>query len=85
LFFVVWYIISLTGEKAVRQEILDPFTGMWISSLILFPIGVFLTYKATNDSAIMNTETYLKIPKKIISKLVSKIKKTQAVTNLGQA
>ena len=85
LFFVIWYIISLTGEKAVRQEILDPFTGMWISSLILFPIGVFLTYKATNDSAIMNTETYLKIPKKIISKLVSKIKKTQAVTKLGQA
>lgn len=83
LFFVIWYIISLAGEKAVRQEILSPFTGMWISSMILFPIGIFLTYKATNDSAIMNIDTYLKLPKKIISKLTSKDKKIQAATNIA--
>ena len=84
LFFVIWYIISLAGEKAVRQEILDPFLGMWISSLILFPLGIFLTYKATNDSSIMNIDTYLKLPKKLISSLTSKYNKMQTANKLNQ-
>ena len=84
LFFVIWYIISLAGEKAVRQEILDPFIGMWISSLILFPLGIFLTYKATNDSSIMNIDTYLKLPKKLISSLTSKYNKMQTANKLSK-
>jgi len=58
LFFVAYYVISLSGEKFVRESILPAFHGMWFSTLILFPIGIFLTYKATTDSAIMNLETY---------------------------
>ncbi len=69
LFFVFYYIVSLSGEKFVRQEVMGPFAGMWLASFILLPIGIFLTYKATNDSSIMNTETYLKWFKKLISKL----------------
>jgi lipopolysaccharide export system permease protein len=38
---------------------------MWASSYILLPIGVFLTYKATTDSVILNIETYLLFFKKI--------------------
>lgn len=57
--FVVWYVISLTGEKLVEESKLGSIAGMWASSYILFPIGLFLTYKATTDSVIMNTETYL--------------------------
>ena len=69
IFFVLYYIVSLSGEKFVRQEVMGPFAGMWLASFILLPIGVFLTYKATNDSAIMNTETYLKMFKKLGSSL----------------
>ncbi len=57
-FFLMYYIISLTGEKFVREDVLMPYQGMWISSLILMPLGVFLTYKATRDSVIMNIDTY---------------------------
>ncbi len=69
VFFVLYYIVSLSGEKFVRQDVMGPFAGMWLASFILLPIGVFLTYKATNDSSIMNVETYLKWPKKLISSL----------------
>ena len=48
----------MTGEKFVREDILPPFVGMWISTAILIPISVLLTYKAANDSVIMNIETY---------------------------
>lgn len=58
LLFLVYYVISMTGEKFVRESILPPFIGMWISTTILVPISIWLTYKAANDSVIMNIETY---------------------------
>jgi len=58
LLFLIYYVISMTGEKFVREDILPPFAGMWISTIILIPISILLTYKAANDSVIMNVETY---------------------------
>ena len=68
LFFLFYHITSMSGEKFVRQDVLDPFTGMWISSFFLFPIGVFLTIKSTNDSAIFNIDNYLEWPKKVLAR-----------------
>ena len=58
LFFVVYYIISLTGEKATKEGNWDAIYGMWISTFILTPIAIYLTYKATNDSALLDTDWY---------------------------
>lgn len=58
LFFVVYYVLSLIGEKMAREGISATVIGMWSPSLILSFIGAFLTYKATSDSAVLNTETY---------------------------
>jgi len=63
-FFVVWYVISLSGEKLVEEDLISGIAGMWASSYILFPIGLFLTYKASNDSMIMNIDTYLSFLRK---------------------
>jgi len=38
------------GEKVVRESIVTSFQGMWLSSFILVVVGIFLTYKPTNDS-----------------------------------
>jgi len=59
LLFILYYIMSLTGEKFVRESVLTSFQGMWLSSFILVIAGVFLTYEATNDSAILNLDAYL--------------------------
>jgi lipopolysaccharide export system permease protein len=64
-FFVVYYVISISGQKLVEEDVVGAFTGMWAASYILLPIGVFLTYKATTDSVILNIETYLMFFKKI--------------------
>lgn len=58
LMFIIYYIISLSGEKFVRESMLTSFQGMWLSSFILTIAGVFLTYEATNDSAILNLDSY---------------------------
>ncbi len=59
LFFVIYYIISITGEKLAREGSWGSFAGMWISTFILLPISIFLTYKATNDSNLFNAEWYI--------------------------
>jgi lipopolysaccharide export system permease protein len=67
LFFVIYYVISLTGEKFARELFWDPYVGMWLSSFILFPLGVFLSYKATTDSVIMNADFYINTIKKFLN------------------
>jgi lipopolysaccharide export system permease protein len=56
LFFVVYYMITISGEKFAKEQVLTAFQGMWLSVLILFPLGIFLTYKASHDSALMNMD-----------------------------
>jgi lipopolysaccharide export system permease protein len=60
LMFVVYYIIDLTGYKMAREGIWEAYQGMWLSSAILLPVGVFLTYKAAVDATLFNPETYVK-------------------------
>lgn len=65
LFFVFYYVISLSGEKFAKELIISVPLGMLASTIILLPMGVFLTYKATTDAAIMNAETYINFFRKI--------------------
>ncbi|HEY9124270.1 MAG TPA: LptF/LptG family permease [Bacteroidales bacterium] len=58
VFFIIYYIVSLTGEKMARESLWPVWQGVWFSSLILMPIGIFLTIKATNDSGIFKVEVY---------------------------
>ncbi|MDY0104439.1 MAG: LptF/LptG family permease [Lentimicrobium sp.] len=58
VFFVIYHVISMTGEKSVKAGQMDPIIGMWLSSVILLPLGVFLTYKATTDSPLFYTESW---------------------------
>ncbi len=69
LFFILYYIISITGEKFSREGVLPPFEGMWLSSVILLPLGIFLTYKATTDSVILNIDTYFQPVKNLFIKI----------------
>lgn len=61
IFFILYHMISITGEKLAREGVFTPFWGMWFSSAVLLPIGLFLTYKATRDSALLSAESYLRI------------------------
>jgi lipopolysaccharide export system permease protein len=65
LFFLFYYVRSLTGEKLAKDLIINVPLGMLASTIILLPIGIFLTYKATTDAAIMNAETYILFFRKI--------------------
>ncbi len=67
LLFVVFHVISIMGEKFVREGVLEAHQGMWASSMILLPVGILLTVKATTDSSLLDTDSYLMQFKRIIS------------------
>jgi lipopolysaccharide export system permease protein len=58
VFFIVYHVSSMIGEKMAEKDVMTPFGGMWFSTFILLPIGLFLTIKATNDSKLFQPETY---------------------------
>ena len=65
IFFLIFHLLNMFGEKFVRENITSAFIGMWLSTLALLPIGFFLTYKAMHDSQLFNKEFYYRAFKKI--------------------
>jgi lipopolysaccharide export system permease protein len=58
IFFLIYYIIGTIGEKSAKEGNLSPLIGAWISIVVLFPIGLFLSYKAATDSALFDADMY---------------------------
>jgi lipopolysaccharide export system permease protein len=65
LFFLIFHLLNMFGEKFVKESIVTPFVGMWLAVLVLTPLGIFLTYKAMHDSRLFNKEFYYRFYKNI--------------------
>jgi lipopolysaccharide export system permease protein len=81
LFFVIYYVITISGEKYAKIGEWPSWLGMWISAIILFPIGIFLTYKAAHDSVLLNTETYIEPLKRYFKRLFNRVKAPQDIAS----
>ncbi len=79
LFFVAYWVIDISGTKLARDGAVGPFHGVFFSSYVLLPTGLFLTWKAINDSAIFSTESLKNGFKKLKSKIMGYFKKTRIV------
>ncbi|MCX8019718.1 MAG: LptF/LptG family permease [Chitinophagaceae bacterium] len=69
LFFMVFYFTGTTGEKFAKENSFTPFAGMWLSTFVLLPIGLFLTYKALHDSRLLDKEFYFRAGRFIKSRV----------------
>jgi lipopolysaccharide export system permease protein len=61
IFFLLFHLLNMFGEKFVKDNIVSPFTGMWLAILVLAPTGALLTYKAMHDSQLFNKEFYYRL------------------------
>ncbi|WP_315818054.1 LptF/LptG family permease [Paraflavitalea speifideaquila] len=68
VFFVIFFLLMNFGKKFVKEDVLQPFAGMWLATIVLLPIGLFLIYKALHDSQLFNQEFYYRIFRKLRSK-----------------
>ncbi|MBE6216757.1 MAG: methionyl-tRNA formyltransferase [Bacteroidales bacterium] len=79
LFFVAYWVIDISGTKLARDGAVGAFHGVFFSSYILLPTGLFLTWKAVNDSSFFNLDTIKSEFKKIKAKIMGIFKKTRIV------
>jgi lipopolysaccharide export system permease protein len=79
IFFVIFFLLNNFGKKFVQQDVLTPIGGMWMATYVLTPIGLFLTYKAMNDSQLFNKEYYFRVSRKVRS-LVQRLRKRREAT-----
>jgi lipopolysaccharide export system permease protein len=77
IFFVIFFLLNNFGKKFVREDVLPPVAGIWLATMVLVPIGVFLTYKAMHDSQLFNKESYFRAFKKLRSVFKSKTRMKQ--------
>ena len=79
LVFVLYYIISISGEKAAKTGEWNVIVGMWTSTFVIMPLGLFLTYKATADAPLLDYESWKRFFDKFafIKRFISKTKKDQ--------
>ena len=69
IFFVIFFLLNNFGKKFVREDVLQPVSGMWLATMVLVPIGLFLIYKAMHDSQLFNKESYFRAFKKVSAAL----------------
>ncbi|MEA3504787.1 MAG: LptF/LptG family permease [Bacteroidota bacterium] len=67
-FFVFYHILSITGEKYVKAGVLPVWEGMWLASIVLFPLGLFLVLKATTDAPILDADGWRKMGRRLVGK-----------------
>lgn len=82
IFFVIFNIFFMVGEKMARKDVMATWSGMWLSNIVLIPIAVFLIIKALNDSQLFNKDYYNKffrIVKQYIQNLRNRNKKTAGI------
>lgn len=67
--FIFYYIIDNTGYKMARDGHLEVWEGIWLSTFVLLPLGIFFTYKAVNDSAVFNRDAYVNFFRRILGRV----------------
>lgn len=67
--FIVYFIIDNAGYKMARDGKVPVWEGIWLSSMVLLPLGVFFTYKAVGDSAVFNIDAYRNFFRRLIGKV----------------
>jgi len=60
VFFVLYHVVSMTGEKAAKAGDWNIIFGVWLSTILILPLGLFLTYKATTDAPLLDSESWKK-------------------------
>jgi lipopolysaccharide export system permease protein len=60
--------LNLSAENIAWAGKIDPYIAAWLPNMVLFPFGIWLTYKALTDSQLFDIEKYKSLFKPLINK-----------------
>jgi lipopolysaccharide export system permease protein len=69
LIFISFHFINTFGKRVSQEDQLTPFLGAWMSTLILSPLAILLTYRATNDIGLINLDVIMAPIQKLFQKV----------------
>lgn len=67
VFFIIFHVLSISGEKLAKEGEMPAYQGMWLATVVLLPVGIFLTFKATSDSTLFDVDAYINPVKKLFA------------------
>ena len=70
LIFITFHFVNTFGKRLAQENGMTPFMGAWLSSFILTPLAILLTYRATNDIGLVNMDVILAPFQKLIKKIL---------------
>lgn len=70
LIFISFHFINTFGKRFAQENGMTPFMGSWMSSIILTPLAILLTYRATNDIGLINMDVILAPVQKLFQKII---------------
>lgn len=76
IFFIIFYMLTITGEKWAKEGVTDPLFGTWFSNLVLLPFGLFFLKQARKDARLFEAEAYVEFFRKIQHWFKRKFSKT---------
>lgn len=79
LFFVLYWVVDISGTKLAKDGAMSPFNGAFISAYVLGPIGAFLSYKAIKDATFSAGDSFKSELRRLKSKFMSIFRKTRIV------
>ena len=65
LFFIVYYVLTITGTKYAKEFVLPVGIGVWLANLVLLPIGLFLLFQAYHDSGLLEVDFWRRLPRRL--------------------
>lgn len=72
IFFLLFHVLNIIGEKLTKEMVLPAYIGVWLPTIILGPLGIFVTWKAVHDSRIFKSDWYWTTLEKITQRLFPK-------------
>ncbi len=66
LIFILYYIIDSGATRVAKSGEMNIILGTWMSTLVLAPLGGFLTYKSNKDSVVFNIDVYIAFFRKLL-------------------
>jgi lipopolysaccharide export system permease protein len=72
--FIIYQLLTMVGERLAKIQFVEPWVGIWISTLVLLPFSLWITFRATKEAALLDRDAYVRTFNKVLEKLKLKTK-----------
>src|SRR5699024_1898974 len=73
ILFLIYYYIGMFAKNSAQDGSINAVLATWVSTIIMLPLSILLTYQATTDRKLVNFDIVLEPMKRFFDQLFKKI------------